>query len=339
MEEATEIPFENSADERAEDVSGLGEEQTAPWLSAATRAISNPNFRLHNEIIDFYNHVKPSEATNSARHKCFLRVKDILEKDIAGSFVGAFGSFATQLYLPNSDVDLVIINENYSAAELIKLTKRALKAHAPLFTNIEAVQAKVPVVKFSMEEARIEFDITFNESTGITNAREVISALQAHPEIPYLVFIAKMALRQRHMNNTYQGGVGSYLLFLMVLTFVREYKRELLRTRRRGLSQATLAEYLVNFLLYWGRFQFHTHEVVIADGGRVQRKRHASDALTIYSPINNEDVGGGAFRFRTIFSVFKNRANFLCNYPYREGESILKYLLNPSRKDFQIYFN
>lgn len=338
MEELTEIPFEKSEPEDQSLGEEVDEEVAAPWLTHQTRRILNPNYRLHNEIIDFYKYIKPTEETNGTRERCFAQIKQVLEHAIPNSFVGSFGSFATQLYLPNSDVDLVILHDQMSIPELMKLTKRALKAKPETFSNIDVVNAKVPLIKFTMKEANLEFDITFNESKGITNAQEVITALQVHPEIKYLVFIVKLALRQRHMNNTFQGGIGSYLLFLLTLAFLRAYKKEQARDRRkRQPSEVTLSEYLVEFLNFWGKFPFHTQEIVIADGGRIQSKRRPSDTLTVYSPITNEDIGHAAFRFRSIFSMFKNRASFLCNYAYKENESILKYLLNPSCRDFATY--
>lgn len=40
------------------------------------------------------------------------------------------------------------------------------------------------------------------------------------------------------------------------------------------------------------------------------------------------------FRIKDIFSAFKNRYNFLINYNFKEDESILKYLINPSNNVF-----
>lgn len=52
---------------------------------------------------------------------------------------------------------------------------------------------------------------------------------------------------------------------------------------------------------------------------------------------NSHDIGNAAFKIRDIFAILKNRYNFMTNYNYKPRESILKYLVNPSKRPFNIY--
>ena len=52
----------------------------------------------------------------------------------------------------------------------------------------------------------------------------------------------------------------------------------------------------------------------------------------LYSP------GSSAFRIKDVFAFMKNRFNFIINYNFKAGESVLKYVVNPSEQPFN-YFN
>lgn len=333
----TEIVFEESGGEVSEAEEGLGESEVAPWMREETASIQNPNFRLHNEIIDFYNYIRPSEESARLRQEAFDRVRSALEKELEGSSVLCFGSFATQLYLPQSDVDIVLLHDTLSGEALTKRVKRILKANPELFLNVDSIKAKVPVIKFTEATSRLEFDLSFNEPSVVYVMQVVLSELRLQPEIKYLVFVLKVALKQRGMNNTFMGGIGSFLLFLLVLAFLSEFK-EGKRRSRGGLEKVSLAEYLIEFLAFWGKtFNHRLEEVVFGERVIIRRKETQDDSLRIISPITDDNLGSSAFRFMGAFSMFKNRANFLLNFSFPDKQSILKYLINPSNKNFKQY--
>lgn len=333
----TEIEFEASGVEGSEGEESWGESEVAPWMREETASIQNPNFRLHNEIIDFYNYVRPSEESSLVRQEAFERVRAVLEGALEGSSVLCFGSFATQLYLPQSDVDVVLLHDSLSGEALTKKVRRVLRAHPDVFLNIDSIKAKVPLIKFTEAGSRLEFDLSFNEPSVVYVMQVVMSELRLQPEIKYLVFVLKIALRQRGMNNTFMGGIGSFLLLLLVLAFLSKFKEDK-RRARGGLERVSLAEYLVEFLSYWGKtFNHRTEEVVFGERVVVRQKETQDDSLRILSPVTDDNLGASAFRFLGAFLMFKNRANFLANFAFPDKQSILKHLVNPSNKNFKQY--
>lgn len=54
---------------------------------------------------------------------------------------------------------------------------------------------------------------------------------------------------------------------------------------------------------------------------------------TIFSLVSPQDethdIGNSAFKIKDVFAVFRNRHRLLTNYNFRNGESIVKYLVNP----------
>ena len=42
-----------------------------PWLAASTLEIKDSLLRFHNEVIDFYNYIKPSDESHRSRLQAF----------------------------------------------------------------------------------------------------------------------------------------------------------------------------------------------------------------------------------------------------------------------------
>ena len=42
----------------------------------------------------------------------------------------------------------------------------------------------------------------------------------------------KCILKQRDLNETYTGGIGSFLLFCMILAFLRELRRQFIEKKK-----------------------------------------------------------------------------------------------------------
>ena len=83
-----------------------------------------------------------------------------------------FGSCATKLYLPFSDLDLVVVTGDHGKANeknLVKKLAKELFANKSLYENIEAIlNAKVPLVKCRDKITRLNLDVSFNRENGIS---------------------------------------------------------------------------------------------------------------------------------------------------------------------------
>ena len=335
------ISFEESEKEEVETNQNIREEDTTPWMTKRTADIRNPNIRLHMEIIDFYNYIAPTKGDNENRFLAYEKVRKIIEQAIPGTKLLPFGSYITQVYLPNSDVDLVLMSEEEDKNKLLRKCSKVILKDTSVFSNVEVVKgARIPIIKFTESESQIEFDITFNEVGGLAVLEEIKKAFQTHPEIKYLILLMKLFLRQRKLNNSFTGGIGSFLLFCMILSFLRYYKSNIVeRYGEFQLEKVTLGDYLLNFLKFYGQdFDFQRKEIDMVDGGAILNKRESSFNFSLWSPQDpNHNIGNQCFKFKEIFGVFRNRYNFVSNYPMEVGKSILKHLINPSNKDFEIY--
>lgn len=112
--------------------------------------------------------------------------------------------------------------------------------------------AKVPIIKFVESSTQYQFDITINKLDGVHQLQEVKKALKVYPEMKYLIILLKYALKIRELNETYMGGVGSFLLFCLILTFLRQFRKQYQKEKRlEKLSEVTLGEFLLKILEFY----------------------------------------------------------------------------------------
>ena len=195
--------------------------------------------------------------------------------------------------------------------------------------------AKVPLVKVVESSTGINFDISFNKLDGINQVKEIQKAMDYYPELRYLVFVIKCFLKQRDLNETFQGGIGSFLLFCLILAFLRELRKDYIDARREDdVDKLLLSEFVLKFLDFYANFDVARKQILVADGGAVVNKYMTGGGLSVMSPQDaSHDIGGAAFRVREVFGIFRNRYNFMMNYSFKKEESALKYLISGDHFD------
>lgn len=82
----------------------------------ALNSESNGYYRLHQEIEHFYEYMTPTDAEHQIRAEVVTRIEKIILSKWSEAKVEIFGSYRTGLYLPTSDIDLVVIGEYYTNA-------------------------------------------------------------------------------------------------------------------------------------------------------------------------------------------------------------------------------
>jgi non-canonical poly(A) RNA polymerase PAPD5/7 len=161
--------------------------------------------------------------------------------------VRVFGSFATGLYLPSSDVDVVVLNSGCQARhDRLKALAKAL-TRSGLAKNIQVIaNARVPIIKFVETRSNIPFDISFDVANGPEAADFIKAAMEALPPLRPLCLVLKIFLQQRELNEVYQGGIGSYALLVMLLTHLQMHPS---KRRQSSRGQAYPLESNLGILL------------------------------------------------------------------------------------------
>jgi len=202
----------------------------------------------------------------------------------------------------------------------------------PDYGQIQVIKsAKVPLIKVVDKDNNLNFDISFNKLDGVNQIKEVEKGLKHYPEMRHIILVLKCMLKQRDLNETYTGGLGSFLLFCLVLTFLREFRRKYLTTDKADLLKTVLlSEYLMKFFEFYGlNFDINAKTIIMTDGGSIVDKYTKDYSLSVVSPQDSShDIGGSSYKIKEVFGVFKNRFHFLTNYNFKENDSILKYIMH-----------
>lgn len=81
--------------------------------------------------------------------------------------------------------------------------------------------AEVPIVKMTDGHTGMKVDISFNVNNGVRTVELIKHYSNVFPMLPKLVLVLKQFLAQRDMNEVYRGGLSSYSLILMVVSFLQ----------------------------------------------------------------------------------------------------------------------
>jgi len=136
----------------------------APWLSEETKKHSGI-IRLHYEILDFYNFMKPTAKEDELRIQTIKEFKQLIKNNMKDVQIKTFGSFPNRLHLPDSDIDVVVFSSNPNYENEFIHEKKILEKISTILINndtvdyIKKIDAKVPILKIKMKSTGIYMDI------------------------------------------------------------------------------------------------------------------------------------------------------------------------------------
>ncbi|XP_052457636.1 terminal nucleotidyltransferase 4B-like isoform X1 [Carassius gibelio] len=360
-----------------------------PWKS---RNYTEGIVGLHEEIKDFYKYISPRPEEDHMRQEVVERIQRVIKDLWPNAEVQVFGSFSTGLYLPTSDIDLVVFG-HWETLPLWTLEEALRKRKIADENSVKVLdKATVPIIKLTDLHTEVKVDISFNVQNGVKAAnlikefkqsllvlglspvrtctaeyrsscsccfsslfiairksetsrlrppsgvgREVAAHFHQFPVLPYLVLVLKQFLLQRELNEVFTGGIGSYSLFLMVVSFLQLHYRE-----DACSSNPNLGVLLIEFFELYGRhFNYLKTGIRIRDGGSYVAKDEVQKGmldgyrpsmLYIEDPLQpGNDVGRssyGAMQVKEAFDyayvVLNHAVSPIAKYyPNNKSESIL----------------
>ena len=168
---------------------------------------------------------REAQAVESLRS----RIEDEAREVLHGCRAALFGSKATGLSLPTSDIDVVILDtpydifaprESFSAAQRHEICTHLSVLQRGLMSRMRTcggklIRARVPILRLEMPSDDMIFHVDI--SIGVRNAIDAVgmirSYLTANPAILPLFVVLKALLKERALNEVYSGGMSSYVLF------------------------------------------------------------------------------------------------------------------------------
>ena len=180
--------------------------------------------KLDAEIKDFFEYIQSTDAEKKMRQYVIEKLKLIVKEIWPEASIHVYGSFPLDLYLPVSDIDIVINGGNkYTEGAIYKLAdeleKNNFHDHMDLIST-----AKIPIIKVSEKLSKCNVDITFDHQINGEKLKMLIDQYCLDfPELKPLLLILKYVLYQRNLNIPFQGGLGSFALLVLLRHFLCVY--------------------------------------------------------------------------------------------------------------------
>ncbi|OQS03169.1 hypothetical protein THRCLA_04525 [Thraustotheca clavata] len=179
---------------------------------------------LHKEIVEYSRYTKTIVAEMAVHiEKTIDMVKNCVRKLWPEATVETYGSYSTGIWLPSSDIDLVILgvgDPSQSPVVHLKRLATQLRGEKWVESILMVDTAKIPLLKLVSLDSSVPIDITFesaNTHSGLL-ARDLIKGLvEEMPELYPLAVVFKQLLRERGLNDCYTGGISSYSIVLMIV--------------------------------------------------------------------------------------------------------------------------
>ncbi|TFK21699.1 poly(A) polymerase Cid14 [Coprinopsis marcescibilis] len=204
---------------------------TPPWMDIKAEAGSANRTSLHDEIKLFISYMRLTEDERLLRKDLISRFTRLIAKLDSASSMRCVGSSVTGLCFPTSDIDMVITfrpsHQSFlgPSSPKYRLSSLVSKIDTSRFASkIESIlNASVPLLRITDAKTGLQIDLTSDNGHGVRATEAVETWLNCGERrvIKGLVMVLKLFLAMRRLGTTYTGGINSYLLFWMVVAWVK----------------------------------------------------------------------------------------------------------------------
>ena len=229
------------------------------------------------------------------RNEVVQRVRNLVGKWY-GAEVKVFGSFITDLYLPTSDIDIVVIGN--CTLYSLELELRSSNMFTPGSLNVLR-RASVPIIKYEDKESKVKVDISFNMESGLKSAEKVKEYMKQYPLLKNMLLVIKHYLYQQNLNEVYTGGIGSYSVILLIVSFFQHCLKS-------ELDGGNLGILLTSFFEFYGtRFDYSRKGIRLEGTGSYFNKTMFDNTLMIKDPADPTNMIKGTWNFWKVKESFR----------------------------------
>ena len=229
---------------------------------------ANLRFRLTAEIQAFENYMTLTQAEKRAAQATIILVKSVARKCGLENQLSFHGSRCTGLANPYSDLDVHFAIPKYerrpgergpspsrpkakkAGLNLLFHVYRVLSRLPMRMRNVELIHARIPLVVGFDNHTKIKF-----QCMALTPVRSSLDFtayyLSVYPNLRPLFFLLRQALEMRGLNVVKEGGLGSYPLFIMILTALNHDVGH--------IPKDDLASQLLQVLRFWSEADLHNN--------------------------------------------------------------------------------
>ena len=229
---------------------------------------------LSKDISEFESFVTMQIKSSSNIFQDLLKnVEKAVNECIPDYQVHLYGSHATNLCLPWSDLDVVLIPKNlnmiYNKSEnnrsLLSKLYENLKNQKWVKDILYISNASIPIIKIYSIGIynNIPIDISIQEEThfGLKCVELVKQYMNQYESLKPLVLSIKNILKRANLNDPYKGGISSYGLILMIIYFLKQQSFAG-NDISKGENNCNLGHLFYDFLVYYS-FDFEFGKNII----------------------------------------------------------------------------
>lgn len=290
--------------------------ENQPWFRPESypRTLSASE-RLNKEVESVVKYLLPTDQEIKLRKWIFLQVQKAAKVLWPSSTVHMFGSFSTRLFIPTSDVDIVVILPERTQVKLnscLELLHSSIQNFVRFSFSKIRKNAKVPIINFVEQRTGLEVDVNINASSGLDSCLIITSFIRQCPAVSPLNMILKHFLELNDLNKVYTGGLSSYALTLLIVNFLQIHP--FVRSGQID-PMKNLGLLLVEFLeLYGVCFNSNHVGITLTNGGRYYKRSNFPNPLRYINGVSLElldpqdesnNVASGSFNFDGVKTAFR----------------------------------
>ena len=274
--------------------------------------------KLSENIVTFYNEIiYNNEIIFPLKKKLNSIVLKIINQSINTSLkpyniinLIIYGSQASGLSLPESDIDLLLIyyDSNNSLEKLINELYKCLQM-SHKFNNVTSLpKASSPLIKIEYKINLSQLDIFFlhmdisfhnifpNKTTiyfspSLLIVKYIQRSIEYLPQSKNIIILIKKYLKNIGLNNYYTGGLSSFSIFLLVFSF---YKYAIKILGNEIVNNFYIGQFLIQFLDFYSKFKFSQYIVninkeipfIIKENSKICEIKSFSNSNTDNTKIN-----------------------------------------------------
>ena len=240
--------------------------------------------------------------------------------------VHLYGSHSTNLCLPWSDLDVVLIHKNdvYKNSRISSETKHFLLSklsenlrHQNWVKDCNYISgATIPIIKIvaieKYNKMHIDISIQDEKHFGLKCVDLVKKFMNKYDSLKPLVLAIKNMLKIANLNDPYKGGISSYGLILMIVYFLQTQKKNGVDITKNE-NGVNLGNLFYNFIHFYGiEFDFNKYIIVVNvnnedenDDFQYNVNFMQNSGLIIVDPLNSENnVAKSCFQLLNLKMTF-----------------------------------
>ena len=314
---------------------------------------------LQKDLEDYQQYIQEELALKHQKIKDIQNQLQAVVNEIDPNYkVNLYGSYSTGLCLPWSDIDTVITSTDghYDSNFLNRLNiKLSTKDWVKEQTFLD--RATIPIIKLVSNDIfnfHVDISVSSDNHFGLKTVTLVKEYLKTYKVLKPIILALKTLLKNGSLNDPYKGGLSSYGLILMVVSFIQS---EIDNNKYIEDSPTILGETFFNVLGHYGIFFDYNNYVIITYPVNEKTDNSEKDntyqfipnthELIIVDPLNKtNNVAKSTFQFMNIkmgfliaFMVAKEDCECGCHYEIlknkreeNHGHCILKRIFNSIKR-------